>query len=92
MAALGYPGAKISLKEDVVPTLFPVVEAMLMPSIRITGNDTSVDDYGMILGRGAKSPALAVELTFFSSIWDDLSAYRFSAEIYRKTVISRVKS
>ena len=33
MAALGHPGAKISLKEDVVPTLFPVVEAMLMPPI-----------------------------------------------------------
>ena len=33
MAALGYLGAKISLKEDVVPTLFQVVEAMLMPSI-----------------------------------------------------------
>ena len=33
MAALGYPGAKISLKEDDVPTLFPVVEAMLMPLI-----------------------------------------------------------
>ena len=25
MATLGYPAAKISLKEDVVPTLFPVV-------------------------------------------------------------------
>ena len=32
MTALGYPGAKISLKEDVVPTLFPIVEDMLMPS------------------------------------------------------------
>ena len=30
-AALGYHGAKISLKEDDVPTLFPIVEAMLMP-------------------------------------------------------------
>ena len=36
MAALGYTGAKISLKEDVVPPLFTVVEAMLMPSIRRT--------------------------------------------------------
>ena len=35
MEALGYPGAKISLKED-VPTLFPVVEAMLMPPIHRT--------------------------------------------------------
>ena len=29
-AALGYPGAKISLKEDDVPSLFPVVEATLV--------------------------------------------------------------
>ena len=36
MATLGYPTAKISLKEDVVPTLFPVVEAMLVPSISRT--------------------------------------------------------
>ena len=28
MAALGYPGVKISLKEDDVPTLFPVVDAI----------------------------------------------------------------
>ena len=28
MAPLGYPGVKISLKEDVVPTLFPVMEAV----------------------------------------------------------------
>ena len=35
-AALGYPAAKISLKQDVVPTLFPVVEAMLMTAIRRT--------------------------------------------------------
>ena len=34
MAALGYPGTKISLKDDDVHTLFPVVEAMLMPPIR----------------------------------------------------------
>ena len=34
MAALGYHGAKISLKEDFVPTLFPVAEAMWMPPIR----------------------------------------------------------
>ena len=34
MAALGYPGAKISLKEDVVPTLFPAVEAMLISICR----------------------------------------------------------
>ena len=35
-AALGYPGVKISLKEDDVPTLFPAVEAILMPPIRRT--------------------------------------------------------
>ena len=33
MMALGYPGAQTSLKKDVVATLFPVVEAMLTPSI-----------------------------------------------------------
>ena len=36
VAALGYPDAKMSLKEDDVPTLFPVVEAMLMSSIHRT--------------------------------------------------------
>ena len=36
VVALGNPGPKISLKEDDVPTLFPVVEAMLMPLIRRT--------------------------------------------------------
>ena len=35
-AALGYPTAKIYLKEDVVPTLFSIVEAMLTSSIRKT--------------------------------------------------------
>ena len=34
MAALCYPGVKITLKEDVLPTLFQTVEAMLMPPIR----------------------------------------------------------
>ena len=36
MAALGYSGAKISLKEDDVPTVFAVVVAMLMSPIRRT--------------------------------------------------------
>ena len=40
MIALDYPGAKICLKEDDVPTLFPVVEAMLMPPIRRTSTTT----------------------------------------------------
>ena len=35
-AALGYLGAKFSLKEDDVSTLFPAVEAMLMSPIRRT--------------------------------------------------------
>ena len=35
-AALGHPDAKISLIEDDVATLFPVVEAMLIPPIRRT--------------------------------------------------------
>ena len=40
MVTLGYPGAKISLKEDGVLTLFLVVEAMLMPPIRRTSTTT----------------------------------------------------
>ena len=40
-AVLGYPCAKISLKEDDVPTLFPVVEAVLMPPIRRTQASTT---------------------------------------------------
>ena len=42
MVALGYPDAKIFLKEDDVLTLFlfPVVEAMLMPTIRRTSTVT----------------------------------------------------
>ena len=39
-AALGYPGAKIYLKEDDVLTLFPLVEAMLMPPIHRTQTAT----------------------------------------------------
>ena len=34
MAAVGYSGAKIALKEDAVAILFPAVEAILTPSIR----------------------------------------------------------
>ena len=41
MSALGYPGAKMSLKEDDVPKLFPVVEAMLMPLIHRTSTTTT---------------------------------------------------
>ena len=36
MTVLGYPGAKMSLKEDDVPILFIVLEAVLTPSIRRT--------------------------------------------------------
>ena len=36
MAALGYTDAKVSFKKDAVPTLFSVVEAILMPLIRRT--------------------------------------------------------
>ena len=34
MAALGWVRARISLKQDAVPTIFPVVEALLVPSMR----------------------------------------------------------
>ena len=40
MIALRYPGAKISLKEDHVPTLYLVVEATLMVPIRTTSTTT----------------------------------------------------
>ena len=40
MVVLSYPGAKISLKEDNVSTLFTVVEAMLVPPIRRTSTIT----------------------------------------------------
>ena len=40
MLTLGYPDAKISLKEDAMPMLFPVLEAMLMPPIRRTSTTT----------------------------------------------------
>ena len=40
VVTLGYQGAKIYLKEADVPTLFPVVEAMLMPPIRRTSTTT----------------------------------------------------
>ena len=50
IAALGYPGAKISLKENDVPTLFPVLEAMLPPSIR-----RSVHANGLSLTMSARS-------------------------------------
>ena len=47
MAALGYHGVKISLKEDVVPTLFPIVEAVLKPSFHRTQAATwGIDDHG----------------------------------------------
>ena len=36
MVALGYPGAKISLKEDDVTKFFPVMDATLMPPIHRT--------------------------------------------------------
>ena len=38
--ALGYPGAKISLKQDDVPTLFPVVEVMLTLPIHRSSTTT----------------------------------------------------
>ena len=47
VAVMGYPGAKISLKEDDVPTLFPVVEAMFMPPIRRTQATTTTVHLGL---------------------------------------------
>ena len=50
MAAVVYTGAKISLKEDVVPTLFPVVEVMSMPSTRKTQAATRASTTTVQLG------------------------------------------
>ena len=50
MAALGYLGAKTSLKEDVVPTLLQVLEAMLMPSICTTQAATRASSTTVHLG------------------------------------------
>ena len=50
MAALGYPDVKISLKEDDVLTLFPVVEAKLMPPIRRTQATTRASTTTVHLG------------------------------------------
>ena len=41
MASMGYKGARISLKPDAVPTLFPVVQRLLTPSIRIPKASTA---------------------------------------------------
>ncbi len=41
MASMGYKGARISLKADAVPTLFPVVERLLTPSIRLSKASTA---------------------------------------------------
>ena len=49
-AALGYPGANISLKEDDVPTLFPVVEAIMMPPIHRTQAATRASKTTVHLG------------------------------------------
>ena len=50
MAALGDPGAKISSREDVVPALFLVTEAMLMPSISRTQAATRLSTTTVHLG------------------------------------------
>ena len=50
MAALGYPGVKISLKQDDVPTLLPVVASMLKPSIRRTQAATRASTTTVQLG------------------------------------------
>ena len=47
---LGYPGVQISLKDDDVPTLFPVVESMLMPPIRRTQAATRASKTTVHLG------------------------------------------
>ena len=56
MAALGYPGAKIYLKKD-VPTVFPVVEVMLISSIHRTQSPKEVNEAtSTSLGSKASGP------------------------------------
>ena len=66
MAVLGYPGAKISLKDDVVPTLFPVVDAMLLPSIRITQAATLASTTTLHLGSKRSLSELSVRIQVMS--------------------------
>ena len=55
MAALGWVGAKVSLKQDAVPTMFPLVEAVLVPpTIRRKRASTTTS-----LGLGTKSDSKA---------------------------------
>ena len=51
VVAPGDPGAKITLKDDDVPTLFPVVEAVLMPPIRRTSTTTIDGSLGELPAR-----------------------------------------
>ena len=79
MAALGYPGAKIFLKEDDVPTLFPVVEAMLMPSIGRTQAATRASMTTVHLGSNELSARILVMLAHseFGQYSLEISAHNF---------------
>ena len=65
IVALGYPGAKTSLKENDVPTLFPVVEAMLMSPIRRISKTT------VHLGskRTVNELSVRIHLVFTPQLW-----------------------
>ena len=56
MAVLDYPGGKIYLKEDDEPILFPLVEAMLTPSIRRTRMQLATRAVTTSLGSKANGP------------------------------------
>ena len=59
MAALGYAGARVSLKSDAVPSIFPAVEAAFMPSIRrIQASARSESSVGGSRKRSAASDAV----------------------------------
>ena len=59
MAALGYAGARVSLKSDAVPSIFPAVEAAFMPSIRrIQASARSESSAGGSRKRSAASAAV----------------------------------
>ena len=79
MAAQGYRSAKISLKEEVVLTVFPVVEAMLIPSVRRT------------LRRGNRRPRSTSDRSELSAI-QVMSAHSESGSMNSGSILWNLRS
>ena len=79
MAAQGYRSAKISLKEEVVLTVFPVVEAMLIPSVRRT------------LRRGHRRPRSTSDRSELSAI-QVMSAHSESGSMNSGSILWNLRS